>query len=168
MIGMRFGRLTVIGEGPKKNRQRSWICQCDCGNTTAPIKQGNLPRTKSCGCWKKERLQESPIARKHKRSNTRLYYIWQAMKQRCFTSTHRSYELYGGRGITVCDDWRNSFSSFEEWALKNGYNERADFGQCTLDRIDVNGDYTPNNCRWTTMKVQQNNRRNNRKEAMST
>lgn len=95
-------------------------------------------------------------ARTHGGTGTRLYRIWQNMKARCYGKYSREYDNYGGRGITVCDEWRNSYEKFKEWALNNGYEENL-----TLDRIDVNGNYEPSNCQWITNKEQQNNRRDN-------
>lgn len=119
MIGKRFGRLTIIAEGEKtKHGQRTLICKCDCGNITKPILQCNLQRTMSCGCLRRERLHEKRIAKKHDESNSRLYFVWQAMKQRCCNPTHPHYKHYGGRGIMVCAEWANSFEAFSEWACR--------------------------------------------------
>ena len=89
----------------------------------------------------------------------RLYKVWKGMRERCYYKNHKGYKYYGARGIAVCDEWRNSYAAFEKWALSNGYNRNAKQGECTLDRIDVNGDYCPENCRWVPMSVQNKNRR---------
>lgn len=154
LSGMKFGRLVVLERSANTiNGQASWICRCECGNITHPITGSNLRKgkTKSCGC----------LRTRHGEYDTRLYEVWHSMKNRCYCTTNHAYQNYGGRGITVCDEWLNDFVAFKVWAMAHGYDPIAPRGKCTLDRIDVNGNYCPDNCRWVTMKVQQNNRRNN-------
>lgn len=160
MIGKRFGRLVVIEESQeKKFRERSWICLCDCGNTTAPIGGSSLRGgvTQSCGCLRSESVTLSKT--KHGKYGTRLYRVWSSMKARCYYRHSVRYMNYGGRGITVCDEWRDSFDAFHNWAMASGYDPNAKRGECTLDRIDVNGNYEPSNCRWATAKEQRHNQR---------
>ena len=116
----------------------------------------------SCGCYKREQLLKAVT--KHGYYHTRLFNVWKSMLRRCDNEKAEAYKWYGARGIKVCAEWRKNFLSFREWALVNGYDETADRGKYTIDRIDVNGNYEPTNCRWITIAEQQRNRRNNRKD----
>lgn len=164
LTGRRFGRLIVIERcGCTPHGDVKWKCLCDCGCDAvvigASLKNGS---TKSCGCLLRETIGNVKLS--HGCSRTRLYKVWLHMKDRCYNRSNKNYHRYGGRGITVCDEWRNDFGKFQEWAMANGYDENAPFGQCTIDRIDNDKGYRPDNCRWADMKVQRNNQSKRRKE----
>lgn len=158
LVGQKYGRLTVTARAPNSPRgKKRWWCKCDCGNTKdKPVLSYDLTsgRVRSCGCLYFE--SNKGINVKHGLSNTRLFNIWSSMKQRCYNPKAVGYKNYGARGIVVCDLWRDDFSSFRSWALSHGYSEGL-----TIDRINNDGGYSPDNCRWIPMKLQQNHRRNN-------
>lgn len=162
--GQKIGRLTVIEQHgftePNKHGQRYalWYCKCDCGNY-CEVSSANLgKRTKSCGCLAKEHLADMAKGNiTHGMTGTHLYRCYRQMLNRCYNTNIDHYHMYGGRGITVCKEWKYDYTAFKEWALGNGYQEGL-----SLDRIDVNGNYEPSNCRWIALEDQCHNKRQSR------
>ncbi len=161
LSGKRFGRLVAIScAGKNKYNKTLWLCKCDCGNEKAiALDQLTSGGTRSCGCLEYENRQMfgTRSKRTHEQTKTRLYRIWLGMKTRCYNKNDAHWKDYGSRGISVCEEWRNGFEAFRDWALKNGYDESL-----TIDRIDPNGGYAPSNCRWVTPADQQRNKRSNK------
>lgn len=156
IIGQTFGNLKVIARDENShNGKAMWICECKCGNIVSVygtyLRNGH---TKSCGCLVGQKaIQRSTI---HGMTRTSIHNVWKTMKQRCFNPKNHKYRIYGERGITVCDEWKNDFRAFYEFVSKLPH-----FGEkgYSIDRIDVNGNYEPGNVRWATAKEQQLNRR---------
>ena len=167
MTGQRFGRLVVVEratDDDSKSKEKIqhtsfWLCKCDCGNeiiaSRIHLNDGHI---RSCGCLHDEASKLSN--RTHGMTNTRLHAVWTNMIQRCTNPKNGKYKNYGARGICVCNEWR-MFENFYHWAIENGYDENAEFGKCTIDRINVNGNYCPENCRWVDNKTQMKNMTNN-------
>lgn len=164
-IGKRYGSLTIEGfDYNEEKRLVLWICRCDCGNlrVVSPfrVKKGDVYACDECTEQRAKELNRI-ASTTHGLSGTRIYNIWIGMRDRCNNPKNDSYKYYGGRGIKVCEEWYKSFESFYKWAMSNGYKEHL-----TIDRINNDKGYEPDNCRWATYKEQNNNKRNNRKNLM--
>lgn len=185
LTGQRFGKLVVLGKANTKRGKNKWQCRCECGkvkNIEEFLLEYGLQ--KSCGCagdncspqaiaWKNrqgtQKIRTITVLkyRNHNCSGTRLYQVWNGIKQRCYNKNCKDYKAYGARGVTMCGKWKQSFYAFRDWAMANGYDENAKHGECTIDRIDVNGNYEPSNCRWVSMKEQVRNKRNSKSRTSS-
>lgn len=166
LTGQRFGKLTVVNKSEQKAKSGSmWNCKCDCGNTIIVARCSlTSGHTKSCGCTRSAFLHKNHIAETHGKSRInygkceRLYRIWLGMRQRCNNPNCHNYNSYGGRGIYICSDW-NNYINFRKWAYENGYDELAPRGKCTIDRINNDGPYAPDNCRFVDSHIQRVNQR---------
>lgn len=167
LTGQKFGRLLVLKDaGKRRHSYVVWLCQCDCGNTVEVIsdslRSGN---TRSCGCLHDEcaveKIRGVKCKPKHGLSHHRLFGILNGMKTRCYNENNKDFKDYGGRGIKICDDWLSDFKNFYDWAISNGYQD-----DLTIDRIDVNGNYEPSNCKWSTRAEQSRNQRRTQKTSV--
>lgn len=161
-IGNKYNFLTVLGFEYDKYGNRCFRCICDCGKIVLETPRYLISgHVKSCGCKQRELLRDEFIVHggcTHGKPE-RLYRVYRGMIARCYDTSNENYMNYGGRGIEICEEWRNDYATFREWAFAHGYDEKKDRKEQSIDRIDNNGNYEPNNCRWATMKVQRQNQR---------
>ena len=160
LVGMKFGRLVVLERADNKIKKNGkslvmWRCLCKCGNIKVVSRDSLLSsRVQSCGCLRAEKTSERRF--KHGLRRTQLYNVWANIKTRCYNPKKDTYIYYGGKGITMCQEWLDDFKAFYNWSINNGYKKGL-----TIDRLNPNGNYEPSNCRWVTVSQQQNNKLNN-------
>lgn len=157
ITGLKFGKLTALKRvSNDKYGHAIWLCECECGNQISVLKSSlTTGRTRSCGCLFKQTRHTA--AKTHGQSKTRLFGVWVNMHERCENPHRKDWRYYGGKGVKVCDEW-SEFTAFAEWATRNGYSDNL-----TIDRVDVNGGYNPDNCRWVSWEKQMNNTTRNRR-----
>lgn len=171
LSGMKFGILTVVKRtddhvASSGRKYPQYLCNCECGNSCIALAQClTAGRKTNCGCLTKK-LKSEAVTRKNTThgdahrlgKRNRLYALWIGIKRRCYNKNDPSYQRYGGKGIKMCDEWKNNYPSFRDWAISNGYDFDAPRGMCTIDRIDCTKDYCPDNCRFVSNEVQGDNR----------
>ncbi len=151
----KINGITILTRAPNNGKKTMYYCLCHCGNLFK-TSQSHLHsgHTISCGCIRNYTAKKRLTT--HGKTGTRLRCIWGGMKNRCYNTKLKQYKDYGGRGIAVCDEWKDDFTNFYNWSMSHGYDDAL-----SIDRIDNNGNYEPNNCRWITQKQQARNKRNN-------
>mgnify|MGYP003298328344 CR=1 FL=1 len=161
LTGQRFGKLVAVEiAGQDRHKNVIWRCKCDCGNTHDVVSRALVSGgATSCGCLETGKFRNKHGQEHHGGSDERLYRVWGCMLNRCYDENRKEFKNYGGRGIKVCNKWRESYAAFRDWALANGYNPELPGSECSIDRIDVDGNYEPSNCRWIPMAEQSANTR---------
>lgn len=163
--GQQFGNVFAIEYSHSVGRKAYYLCKCLlCGKEFTTRKDGlKSGHTTSCGCVREAWMHSGQLNRKHGLVNDRAYWVWAKVKSRCYNPNCREYKNYGGRGIEMCPEWKDDPEAFVKWAYSTGYDNTAPRGECTLERINCDGNYEPSNCTWKNNQEQQNNRRDNQR-----